>query len=52
MIAFLSIKSLSRDEILTWIRRDPTISEPVRKFALDLARHAVATTVSVPEHTR
>jgi WD40 repeat protein len=42
VIAFLSVsaKPLPAAEVLDRIRRDPTISEPVRERALDLARRA------------
>jgi eukaryotic-like serine/threonine-protein kinase len=42
LVVFLSLKSLPTDEVLARIRRDPTISEPVRQLALELARTAVA----------
>jgi WD40 repeat protein len=41
LVVFLSLKSLSTDEVLARIRRDLTISEPVRKLALDLAPNRV-----------
>ena len=41
LVVFLSLKALPTDEVLARIRRDPTISEPVRKLALDLAPNRV-----------
>ena len=41
LVVFLSLTSLPTDEVLARIRRDPTISEPVRKLALDLAPQRV-----------
>jgi WD40 repeat protein len=42
VIEFLCAKSLPKDELLARIRRDPTISEPVRKLALDVALRSYA----------
>ncbi len=49
VIEFLAAKSLTKDEIVARIRRDPTISEPVRKQALDLAQHAAAPAAGVSD---
>jgi hypothetical protein len=40
VVDFLSAKSLPAAEVLSRIRRDPTLSEPVRQLALDLAQRA------------
>ena len=39
---------VAEGRILARIRRDPTISEPVRQRALDLARQAVSPAVASP----
>jgi hypothetical protein len=52
VVEFLATRGLSKDEVLARIGRDPTLSEPVRQFALDLARQAGAETVGAPEQAQ
>ena len=49
VVEFLSAQSLPKDEILARIRRDPTLSEPARQRALELARQAVTTSATSPD---